>query len=149
MHEKVAETVAGVYSHIVKLRSAVADYVKIMEFSEEPDKKERRKVVGERLGEFHDFYQPNKIYLSKNVIPKIEELEKILTDTAREFMWKVERPDRPNEGHGDAAAWGEAHTTIAEHVPPVLAALEDEFRALLGHTNATGVNDTRLTPTSP
>ena len=99
LHAKVAETVAGVYSRIVKLRRSVADYVKIMEASGGPTKAERRKVLGDKLGEFHDFYQPSKIYLPKNVIAKIDELEKLLFETASNFKWMVEMPE---------SKWGQA-----------------------------------------
>ena len=36
-------------------------------------------------------------------------------------------------GSGDIEAWSKASGTIADAVPPVLEALEDEFRELLGN----------------
>jgi hypothetical protein len=132
LHEKLAETVAGVYSRVVELKRSIANYVKIMESDSDGTKEDRRKVVGKCFQEFHDFYQPNKIYMPKRVIPKIDELEEMLFTTTNEFMWKVEIADK-KRGDGDVAIWSKCAKDISESVPPVLESLEDEFRTLLGH----------------
>ena len=131
LHERLAETVAGVYNRLVELKSSIANYVKIMESETDGTKGERRKTVGKCFREFHDFYQPNKIYIPKRVVPKIDELEEMLFSTTHDFMWKVEIPNG-KRGHDDAI-WSKCAKDISETVPPVLESLEDEFRMLLGH----------------
>ena len=132
LHEKIAETVAGVYERIVNLEDSVADYVKAFEPTGGPTKEERRKVLAGKLDDFRNFYRSSKIYLPKNTVPKVDELQKLLLDTAKDFQWMVEMPEARNE-MGDIKAWGKACDTIEKAVPPVLESLEDEFRALLGH----------------
>jgi hypothetical protein len=131
LHAKIAETVAELYARIVRIRRAVADYVKVMESSNEPSKEERRKVVAAAFGDFHDYYGPHRLYLQEESIKIIDEFDRTLFDTVNDFMWQVEFPLSKGERH-DVKAWGNAHRTIADTVPMLLRNLEEEFRKLLG-----------------
>lgn len=133
LHVKIAETVAGVYARIVQIRRKVADYVKIIEFSNDPSREERRKAAAEAFGEFRNYYEPHRLYLSKELIKHIENFEKILFNTTSDFMWQVEMPDAQG-GHQDIEAWQKVSRTMSDTIPDLLENLEDEFRSLLGQS---------------
>jgi hypothetical protein len=131
LHAKVAEVVAEIYARIVRVKNAVAQYVKVMESSGEPSKEERRKAVAVALAEFQDYYETHRLYLPKESIKIIGEFSDTLWKTTWGFMLQVEMPLAEGERH-DIKAWGDAHRTMSETVPLLLENLEDEFRKLLG-----------------
>jgi hypothetical protein len=131
LHAKIAEVVAEIYARIVRVKRAVTDYVKIMESSKEPSKEERRKVLAQAFGDFHDYCGTHRLYLPKESIKIVNYYDRLLFETADEFMWLGEMP-LAKGGHHDVKAWSKAHRTIAETVPTLLEILEDDFRRLLG-----------------
>lgn len=130
----IAETVAGTYERLVKAKDAVASYVSLIEWSGEPSKEDKRKVAGEALQDFIDYFKIKKIYLPHETAQKVEEFTFGLRDVTIDFMHGVEkgRDERRIQRGEDVDTWQKAYEYMTKEVPPVLNALEEEFRSILG-----------------
>lgn len=131
---EIAETVAGAYERLVTAKDAVASYVSLVEWNGEPSKEEKRKVAGKALQDFIGYFKTKKIYLPNETAQRVEEFTIGLRDITIDFMNGVERGrDERRLKHGeDVDTWQNAHEYMTDEVPPVLNALEEEFRSILG-----------------
>jgi hypothetical protein len=130
LHEQVAETIAGTYSRLQRVHSAVANYTKVLEFANDPPKAERRKTVGVTFGDFQDYYRPRKLFVPRATARKIDAFETTLFKIAHEFMWAVEESEHTRQH--DTTTWSKVSKQMSEDIPPLFSALEDDFQALLG-----------------
>ena len=88
--QEIAETVAGVYEKVVQAKDAVGSYVSLVEWSGEPPKEEKRKIAGEALQDFFDYFKIKKIYLPHETAEKVDKFVDGLYDLTVEFMYGVE-----------------------------------------------------------
>src|SRR5438046_7593006 len=82
--------------------TAVEEYTSVIEYSNTPSKADRRKIVGDRMTEFYDYYKPRRIYLPKETQSNIDAFVKQLGATTMQFMFDVEQHrQRPVENVDD------------------------------------------------
>ena len=133
LHEKRATVIAELYGHLVEFVGAAEDFVAIIEFAGEPSKLEKGKVLDEKARQLHGFFIKNEIYFSERITKKVHQLFKEVMGSSRQFgMWlQMSHRARCADAKMDAA-WDAAWNTIRDTMPPLMAEIKQEFRALLG-----------------
>ena len=138
--EEIAVTVAETYKLLLAVHDSVASYTSIVEFAGDPSKADRRKIVGEKMTQFHTYYRPRKLFLPRITIQRIDEFLKQLHKISMEFMLGVEQDGdtrrRRTNPDLDVDTWMKAHEFMNKEVPPILGLLEDDLRKILGTTDA-------------
>ena len=133
VYSKTAETVADVYSRLLDVHDAVAQYTKSVEYETDPPKEERRIAVGKSVEAFQKYYRPLRLYIPRASDDRIAEFINGLYNISIQFRKGVEEGwDYRPESNPDENTWAKAHKYMTEEVPPVLRSLEAEFRTLLG-----------------
>jgi nitrogen fixation/metabolism regulation signal transduction histidine kinase len=130
LHENVAEVVAETYTRLYKLASAVERYVGILEWEGGPSKQDLRMDVAKEMKYFTEYFRPRRLYLPKQIADRINELEKKLFNLAEDFKWGVEAGGDERSPGRDT--WLKVDKAMREEARPLLTALEDEFRSILG-----------------
>jgi len=130
LHEKVAEVVAETYARLSRLTAALQRYVSIIESNDGPTKYERRMAVAKAMTEFRDYFLPRRLYLPKGIAEQIAQLDGTIHAQTHLFMFEVEIAQEPN--HDMVKAWARIASEVQSEIQPLLAALEDKFRGLLG-----------------
>src|SRR5262245_1847031 len=85
--EDQADVIAETYSKLMAVVSAFEEYTAAMEFENTPPKSERRKILGQRMGEFLNYYKPKRIYIPKQTQAKVDEFYKKLHVATMQFMF--------------------------------------------------------------
>ncbi len=131
IYGEIAETVASTYEKLIKFKKAVADYVSIIEWSGDPPKEERRKIVDEKMKQFIEFYEYRKLYLPRGTVNRIDRFWQGLYEISIDFMYAVEQ-GKGKSLPDEKDTWKKAHDFISKEIPPLLADLEYDFRNILG-----------------
>ena len=134
LHERRAEVIAELYSKLREFLGAAESFASLAEWKGEPTKKEKAGKLGETAYEFHHYFQTKRIFFSEDVCAKVDTVfQEVHSASLKYRVWLAH-----SEKGGDRAyekmdeAWTEAWKTMKDKVPPLLAAVEAEFRSLLG-----------------
>jgi hypothetical protein len=135
LHEKRAEVIAETYSLLVVAHRELSNFVSIVEWSNEPSKKEKYFTAMNAVTDFYLFFSKNKIYIPKEACEQIEEFVLEMRKKAIGFGVHLRHEehqmtdDRLEKMH---EAWDEAWKYFSEMVPEAKSALESKLRELLG-----------------
>ena len=130
LHENVAEVVAETYARLSNLASAVDRYVSPFEWEGGPSKKDLRMEVAKEMKYFTEYFRPRRLYLPKQIADRINALVDKLFSLADDFKWGVEAGG--DERSSERDTWLKVDKAMREEARPLLTALEDEFRSILG-----------------
>ncbi len=133
-YDQMAIVIAEIYRQVSVMYSAVANYIKPVEFSADGPQCERRVKVNRILAEFSDYFYVKRIYLPTDTAERVEQFRNKLYDVAQEFANKVEIP-KERTGNWEDMAWSKTWDALTREIKPLRAELEDEFRSLLGVTS--------------
>ncbi len=141
IHERQARVLAETYARLYEVHKAVSSYVAILEWSGEPSKDEKLKIVVEAYEKFRTFFFPRKIFLPKAVGDRTMELANKFADIANTFTHgqrreKMARPPKAEEEDH----WSKSFEMMSKEIPPLLNQLEEEFQKLLGVACTGGQN---------
>ena len=135
LHEERGVVLRDIYANLVELIDKTHSFVHVAEWSGEPTKDEKRKLVAEALIKFRDHFNKNKIYLSPNLCERIQKFSDNFIGPASKYAlyltWKKDDSDGElaKEFH---QSWFSAFDKMEKEVPAALEALENEFRQILG-----------------
>lgn len=136
LQERRAEVIAELYSKLIAFLSAAESFASLVEWSGEPSKEEKAKTLGEKAGDFRDYFLRHKIYFTEEICSKVESLWQEAHQVSMKF--RVRLAFAKEGGSGASAkkheAWDEAWTVMKDKVPPLEKAVQNEFRTLLGVT---------------
>ena len=131
--DDVVDTVKETYAKLLGVQDAVGDYTKVMGWQGEPAHAERRKVAGEKFGDFLKYYRPKKPLLPAKTVAKIDGLVAKMHQLSWNFLWNVEKAsDSRVEVEDQLKTWQSAQKFMVEDVPGILSELEDDLRRILG-----------------
>ena len=89
--------------------------------------------MAEKSNIFFDFFLRHRIYFSATLCDKIQHLyNTVRVPTTHYRVWLQMVKDSDTSGGKFHEAWEKASETIQKDVPPLMTAIEGEFRALLG-----------------
>jgi hypothetical protein len=135
LHEKRAEVVAELYGLLVEAYWATSSFVSPMEWTGEPNKKEKYVTAKNSVADFFHFFEKHRIYLPENICKQLENFVRGMRSKAIGFGVYVHYDDdiislqTLDEKH---KAWAEGWEFFEKQVPPARLALENELRGILG-----------------
>lgn len=136
LQERRAEVIAELYSKLIAFLSAAESFASQVEWSGEPSKEEKAKSLGQKAGDFREYFLRHKIYFTEEVSSKVESLWQEVHQASMKFRVRLAYA---KEGGSGAAlekhkAWDEAWNVMKDKVPSLEKAVQAEFRNLLGVT---------------
>ena len=130
LHERAAETIAEIYAKLLPFIDGAIDFTRPYETPGGRPRRDRGKIALDAWLDFREYYRPRRIFLPSTTVEQIEAFENKLMRLIGEFGLGVLHESVPKE-HADSK-WAEIAKIMKEDVPPLIKALEEEFRACLG-----------------
>ena len=128
---KVAEVLNGVYQRLFRLYESVSSYVKIVEWSHEPPKEEKLKIVSNANQEFWDYFLLNRIYVPPRLYEQIRTMAGKLTDIANGFT-EVRRREEIGLVGEEKGGWTKAFKCMENEAGPLFKSLVKQIQERLG-----------------
>lgn len=109
-----------------------------MEWVGEPDKKEKYISAENAIAEYYRFFDQHRIYISPDLCTQLENFAKNLRSPIIQFgVWVKHQHLTDIAAQKKNEAWDAAWASIKNDVPQIRAAIEKEFRVLLGSNDKT------------
>lgn len=129
LHQKQAEAITTIYRLLARTNREARAFAALLE----PAGAEPKTVIFERLqtvgNELRDYFEENRIYLTKSTCANFERVYFPILRSTSQLQHTFSTGREPSR---DRDAWEEAYTTMNQEIPPLLEALEDDFRHRLG-----------------
>jgi hypothetical protein len=133
LQEKRANLIDELYKKLIDYLAAAESFSSIIEWGGEPTKEEKAGVLAEKSSELFVFFLRHRIYFSAALCDQIQHLyNTVRVPTTQYRVWLAAVRNSDNSGGKFQESWDKAAQTIQKDVPPLMSAIEDEFRALLG-----------------
>ncbi len=135
LHNKRAEVIAELYGLLVQAYWDTSSFVSLVEWSGEPDKKQKYVTAMNAIADFFRFFDKNRIYLPESICEKLESFVQAMRHKAIGFGVYVRYDDAdmsPESLEKKHNAWTEAWEYFEKEVPSARTALERELRNILG-----------------
>ena len=136
LQERRAAVIAELYSKLIAFVGAAESFASLAEWSGEPSKEEKAKTLGEKAGDFREYFLRHKIYFTDDTCAKVESLWQEVHQASMKFRVRLAYS---KSGSNSTAlkldeAWDNAWTVMKDKAPLLVKAVEIEFRTLLGVT---------------
>ncbi len=133
LHEKRAEVIAELYKHLVEATWETESFLSPMEWSGEPDKKEKYIKAMNKIVQFFRFFDQHRIYLPASLCKSLQAFIESLRSPVIQFSVYLQF-EYPNENTAKEKmkVWMEAWDSVKNDVPAARQQLEREFRNILG-----------------
>jgi len=138
MHQKRAEIIAELYGRIPRADKAIKRMTALGRM-ESPDKEVERKKKEEEMAEaakayneLQDHFDRHRIFLGEQAAERCDQLLEHMRKAFFDFQYSK---GVFTQGQIDHRKWVDAWERITNEVPPVRAALEQDFRRILGITD--------------
>jgi phage gpG-like protein len=133
LNERRALIISELYKKLVDFLGAAESFAAIADWGNEPTKEEKAVILGDKATEFFSYYQYHRIYFSEELANQLRALFDAVHGSARMLSFWMHRQKASSQAADNHwEAWEKAWSTIEKDVPPILTAIEHEFRALLG-----------------
>jgi hypothetical protein len=133
LHVKRAEVIAELYKLLVKATWEAESFTSPIERAGEPDKKQKYISAINAIAEYYRFFDQHRIYISPNLCAKLESFaEKLRAPVKRFGLWVTQEHLADMAPKEKFDAWWSAWESVKNDVPELRAAIEEEFRKLLG-----------------
>lgn len=134
LHERRAEVIAELYAKLKEFVGAATSFAALIEWQGEPTKEEKAVALGSKAFEFRRYFEMKRIFFSNDVCSKVDAVfEEIHSTSIKYRIWLAHSKDGGGSVYEQLdAAWNEAWASMKDKVPPLVAAVEAEFRSLLG-----------------
>jgi hypothetical protein len=134
LHAKRAEVIADIYSQMVDVEQHGQRFVYAEVFNETQDRQRAYSETSRRLVEFYFFLEKRRIYLPETVCTMMKKfVDTIRKNVIRTNIYEpIEQPLNPKVLEEKIKVIQEASDAFEGTIPAARAALEDEFRRLLG-----------------
>jgi hypothetical protein len=132
LHEKRAEVIADLYERLVKDQWAARLFVLNSEYSD-PNQEKLFRTMQQELGDLNLFFDTHRIYLPDSVCTSLDEFlyevqEKVLTAG----LFGPIQPTDEAASRQKRETFKKAYEDFRTGIPAARAALEKEFRTILG-----------------
>jgi hypothetical protein len=133
LHEKRAEIIADLYARLVAAQRDGNRFVTV-EAWDDNARREAYEATHTKIVDFYNFVEKNRIYLPE---PVCDLLKTFVADVRRgiigmKFYAPVEPSDNPEHNENRVTVVEHVYETFQEKIPEARAALEKEFRTILG-----------------
>lgn len=147
LHSRRARVITSTHAKVVRTRDAAQRFISAMGYVGEPSKKDQHAAFAAEAQKLHSYFRERQIYFEVATCQKFDALWKLMiecVDQAADGWAMAGGAGADTEGRRQGyRERSEAWTRVQREFPPLLQALEAEFRDLLGvHTHT----DERGTP---
>jgi hypothetical protein len=132
LYEKAADALIGLHRRLDDAHAAVVDYTAVVETAEIGPRALRRKEVERTMNDFREYFRQNKIFLPRVLASSVRDLESYLYATAQQFLDGVENAPPGTHPGIKNLEWIKIHADLLARVRPLLEALEEQLRRMLG-----------------
>lgn len=135
LHDKRADVIAELYGFFVEALWDAESFLSKIEWSGEPNKKEKYVAAMNKLIDLYRYFDKNRIYLPHELCSSLEELIVEVRSLVINFGVYVDFPcDSLNNSaqQEKREVWNAGWEAIKNQVPLARQNLENEFRSLLG-----------------
>lgn len=137
LHEKRAETIAEIYKLLVEAELAVRSMVAPMQTIAEADADTKMAASAAAIEKFRDKFEASRIWFKPATCEKTDAVLTELRSIHNFFNIVVRGRARGKDSDGDPKHWGPTWERVEKQIPTLKAALEQDFRELLGVDDAT------------
>jgi hypothetical protein len=134
LHEKRANVIADMNALLAEVMWEAESFLSPMEFSGEPDKRQKQQVAMNKLTEFFRYFDKNRIYLPAELCETMENIALQVRQHVIKFGVYLHWDEEALMEHTrkeKTDAWIGGWTALKTDIPTIRAQLENEFRALL------------------
>ena len=137
LHEKRAEVLAELYNLLVAATWQATNFAFPMQWAGDPDKKTQYVTAVNAIAEYFRFFDQHRIWLPAKLCDPLEAFAKQLrTPTIHLGVYLgIEHPTEKTLKEREEA-WANAWDSVEKDIPKLRAAIEAEFRELLGAGDA-------------
>lgn len=133
LHSDMASKLADTYANLAYLYGAAADYVRMFEFEGDAPREVRRKKFHEVMNKTRKDFLTQRIFFPATTADRTQQFIDALWRKVIKFQLWVDAPPDQQSWSQTHETWHEVSEWVENEVPPLLAAIEDDFRRLLGH----------------
>ncbi|MFL5330231.1 MAG: hypothetical protein ACJ8C4_15125 [Gemmataceae bacterium] len=137
LHEQMAKTLIDCYPLLVDVKRSVQSYLSVMEWTGEPPKEEKLKLVREKVITFDEFFSKKRLLFPKHLATMIDETLDVAMGAIRDFRDGLERERSSRQTKDPMDHWSKAFATVREKIKPLFEAMDDEIQRLLGFEHMT------------
>ncbi len=134
LHSERAEVIKNLYQKLINLQIAMNEYTHIAQNIDNDE--ERMENTSNALIAFSENYLPNKIYFSKSIVLKIDNILNEYRSTGWEFtrvLRDIKNPPKYRNSRIDN--WDKIFDKVQSYFPSLIEELENDFREILGVKN--------------
>lgn len=136
LQERRVAVIAELYLKLIAFVGAAESFASLAEWAGEPSKEEKAKILGEKAGDFREYFIRHRIYFTDDTCAKVESLWQEVHQASMKFRVRLAYS---KSGSNSAVlkldeAWDNAWNVMKDKAPLLVKAVEDEFRGLLGVT---------------
>lgn len=134
LQERRAEVIAELYIKLKEFVSAARSFSALAEWKGEPTKEDKASILGDKAYEFSHYYETRRIFFSEDVCTKVDTVFQQVHSVSMKYrIWLAHSKTGSNDAYIKMdEAWNNAWDTMKDDVPSLIAAVEAEFRGLLG-----------------
>ena len=132
LHDRRARAIEDVYCAVLDLEDAVAKFVQPLRFQGDPMPEEQVKDVAPLAEKVRQQLRKARIYFSPETAERIATCYQTLVESANTMAVNYTLPSDMRDQGREMTSWIEASKRFREEAPKVRAALEEDFRGLLG-----------------
>jgi hypothetical protein len=134
LHEKRATVIADMNALLAEVMWEAESFLSPMEFSGEPDKRQKHQAAMNKLTEFFRYFDKNRIYLPSALCEIMEKIVLEVRQHVIQFGVYLHWDDASLMDHTrkeKTDAWLNGWNAVKTQIPAVRTQLENEFRTLL------------------
>ena len=137
LHEKRAEVLAEIYSLLVAASWAATNFASPMQWTGDPDKKTQRATAANAIADYYRFFDQHRVWLPAKLCDPLEAFARQLRTPVIQLgvYLEIEHPNEQTRKE-TAEVWTKAWESVEKDSPKLRAAIEGEFRELLGAGHA-------------
>jgi hypothetical protein len=132
LHEEIVRAILEVYPPLHELYQAVLSYLSPTEFSTEPTKEDKLKIVAEKSKALNTAYVKNRILFPKNLYKQLDDFFTELSTSTNNFTFGLQRDKSGGTMLPGRDPWTEAMQAVQAKLKPLFDAMHDELQAVLG-----------------
>jgi hypothetical protein len=134
VYERKIAALCEAFGRLAKLEKSLGEYVSYWGEIRGPERTELRQRFAKELGEFEDFFVPNRIFFPASLAERITDVKNRINKIALEFMVSVERPGDMADSRlaGLEDKWQKANEYAGKELPQIRREIESAIRFELG-----------------
>ena len=133
LYERRAEILAELYELLVKATWETSRFTSLMQWEDDPDKKEQYRTAMNAIAAYFRFLDQNRIWLPSDICEPLEEFAKALRKPTIELDTYLSIENPTAQTLQDLRnAWKEAWELVENDIPKLRKAIEERFRSILG-----------------